>query len=72
MKKIFIFFTLLMFIPTVSAHPGRTDSKGGHTCKTNCSKWGLEQGEYHYHNQEEKTAPTVKEEAKDEARDAAK
>ncbi|RXZ82549.1 copper amine oxidase N-terminal domain-containing protein [Paenibacillaceae bacterium] len=35
---------------SVSAHPGRTDSSGGHTCRTNCAKWGLEQGEYHYHN----------------------
>ncbi|MBJ9989269.1 MULTISPECIES: copper amine oxidase N-terminal domain-containing protein [Paenibacillus] len=34
----------------VSAHPGRTDANGGHTCWTNCSKWGLEYGEYHYHN----------------------
>lgn len=33
-----------------AAHPGRTDSKGGHTCRTNCAKWGLKQGEYHYHN----------------------
>ncbi|GAB6930707.1 hypothetical protein JCM10914A_46900 [Paenibacillus sp. JCM 10914] len=34
----------------VSAHPGRTDANGGHRCWTNCSKWGLEYGEYHYHN----------------------
>lgn len=34
----------------VSAHPGRTDSSGGHTCRTNCAKWGLGTGEYHYHN----------------------
>lgn len=32
------------------AHPGRTDARGGHTCRTNCEKWGLEYGEYHYHN----------------------
>ncbi|TQR47070.1 copper amine oxidase N-terminal domain-containing protein [Paenibacillus popilliae] len=32
------------------AHPGRTDSNGGHTCRTKCEKWGLEYGEYHYHN----------------------
>ncbi|MBB6021453.1 hypothetical protein HNR77_002548 [Paenibacillus sp. JGP012] len=32
------------------AHPGRTDANGGHTCWTNCAKWGLEYGEYHYHN----------------------
>lgn len=34
----------------VLAHPGRTDANGGHTCRTNCEKWGLEYGEYHYHN----------------------
>lgn len=37
---------------TVFAHPGNTDSNGGHTCWTNCEKWGLEYGEYHYHNGE--------------------
>ncbi|WLR50075.1 copper amine oxidase N-terminal domain-containing protein [Bacillus tianshenii] len=35
----------------VDAHPGRTDSSGGHYCRTNCTeKWGLQYGEYHYHN----------------------
>lgn len=33
-----------------SAHPGRTDANGGHHCWTNCAKWGLEYGQYHYHN----------------------
>jgi beta-lactamase superfamily II metal-dependent hydrolase len=42
---------LLILVPTLtSAHPGRTDSNGGHYCRTNCSKWGLKNGEYHYHN----------------------
>ena len=42
---------LLMIIQgNVYAHPGRTDSSGGHTCRTNCSQWGLEDGEYHYHD----------------------
>ncbi len=41
----------LLMIGTQSfAHPGRTDSGGGHTCRTNCTKWGLSYGEYHYHN----------------------
>lgn len=35
---------------TAWAHPGRTDANGGHTCRTNCEKWGLQYGEYHYHN----------------------
>lgn len=34
----------------VYAHPGRTDSSSGHTCRTNCGSWGLDYGEYHKHN----------------------
>ncbi len=43
---------VLLFVAagTASAHPGRTDSNGGHYCRTNCEKWGLEYGEYHYPN----------------------
>ncbi|MBI2097306.1 MAG: YHYH domain-containing protein [Candidatus Sungbacteria bacterium] len=33
----------------VFAHPGGTDSSGCHTCRTNCSSWGLSYGEYHCH-----------------------
>lgn len=51
------FALILMLIVTLVpasaiAHPGRTDANGGHTCKTNCSKWGLTDGEYHYHNKD--------------------
>ncbi|MFT4415331.1 YHYH domain-containing protein [Fredinandcohnia humi] len=47
----FIVFTLLFSNGVnVSAHPGRTDSSGGHTCRTNCPSWGLDWGEYHYHD----------------------
>jgi hypothetical protein len=48
-----IFFVLivnLFFTVPVFAHPGRTDSYGCHTCRTNCAKWGLERDEYHCHN----------------------
>ncbi|TDQ34745.1 copper amine oxidase N-terminal domain-containing protein [Aureibacillus halotolerans] len=42
---------MLSATPTIAeAHPGRTDANGGHHCWTNCEKWGLEYGEYHYHN----------------------
>ncbi|MGM1044840.1 MAG: MBL fold metallo-hydrolase [Bacillota bacterium] len=42
---------LAVFSPSMAnAHPGRTDSSGGHYCRTNCAKWGLKDGEYHYHN----------------------
>ncbi|QMV40342.1 MBL fold metallo-hydrolase [Cohnella cholangitidis] len=42
--------TLLLSTNVSMAHPGRTDSNGGHTCRTDCAKWGLKDGEYHYHN----------------------
>ncbi len=52
MKKLIVSMFLLGLIgPQVAlAHPGRTDSSGCHTCKTNCSNWGLSYGEYHCHN----------------------
>lgn len=33
----------------VNASPGRTDSYGCHTCRTNSSKYGLSTGQYHCH-----------------------
>lgn len=43
-------FLSVFFGPTVAlAHPGRTDSSGCHTCRTNCPNWGLLYGEYHCH-----------------------
>lgn len=45
-----IIVVLFLVVFTVSAHPGKLDKNGGHTCKTNCEKWGLKDGEYHYHN----------------------
>ncbi len=49
-----------LFLPMLaSAHPGRTDAYGCHTCRTNCSSWGLSSGEYHCHNA--KTLPQPKE-----------
>lgn len=52
MLKIFLLFSLLMALSPnyADAHPGRTDGNGGHTCRTNCTEWGLSYGEYHYHN----------------------
>lgn len=44
MKRFFLvlFLLLLLFTVTVSSHPGRTDSNGGH--------WDRQEGTYHYHN----------------------
>ena len=40
------------------AHPGRTDARGCHTCRTNCEKWGLSYGEYHCHTPKTLPQPT--------------
>lgn len=64
MKKILAFFITMGLVATplvASAHPGRTDANGGHTCRTNCAKWGLKDGEYHFHNGgSTKTTPAPK------------
>jgi hypothetical protein len=51
-KKILLIvvFLLMVSAETTFAHPGNTDSSGGHTCWTNCEQWGLDYGEYHYHD----------------------
>ncbi|GEM_PF-2693844 len=55
MRRALLIFGLVIvayvFFPAkTQAHPGNTDSSGGHTCRTNCSSWGLEYGQYHFHN----------------------
>ena len=58
MKKHFTLWIATILIVTgawysanslVDASPGRTDANGGHTCYTDCGKYGLKDGEYHYH-----------------------
>lgn len=52
MKKYKIYIILVLFVICpciVYAHPGRLDSNGCHTCRTNCSKYGLRNGQYHCH-----------------------
>lgn len=41
---------LFLLVPAVAmAHPGGLDEDGGHRCRSNCERHGLEPGEYHYH-----------------------
>ena len=40
---------MILLAGIVYAHPGRTDSYGCHTCRTNCASLGLSYGEYHCH-----------------------
>ena len=51
MKNLLLLVIILISPVIVFAHPGRTDSSGCHTCRTNCASWGLSSGEYHCHNQ---------------------
>lgn len=44
-----IFGGIFLIVYPIFAHPGNTDSYGCHTCRTNCSSWGLSYGEYHCH-----------------------
>jgi hypothetical protein len=62
MRKIILLCVMVImgFNIKVYAHPGNTDANGGHYCWTNCEKWGLEYGEYHYHNQKPNSTPVVK------------
>ena len=50
--KLFIVFIFVMsYSPLpISAHPGRLDANGCHTCRTNCEEYGLFYGQYHCHN----------------------
>lgn len=54
MKKILFAVLFIVAVGSIlafkaSAHPGRTDSSGCHSCRTNCEAWGLSYGEYHCH-----------------------
>lgn len=57
-KILLILIIFSIIILPISGHPGRTDSNGGHYCRTNCEKWGLKNGEYHYHNSGSTASPT--------------
>lgn len=51
MKKLFLTLACFFLFPLIlQAHPGGTDSRGCHTCRTNCPSWGLSSSEYHCHN----------------------
>jgi hypothetical protein len=53
MKKVLLLLSIfcLTLSPTlVYASPGQLDQFGGHVCQTNCLIYGLENGEYHFHN----------------------
>lgn len=49
-RNILISLIIILFLSgQVHSHPGRRDSQGGHTCRTNCEQYGLKTGEYHLH-----------------------
>ena len=42
--------SLLGSATITEAHPGGTDGNGCHTCRTNCTAWGISFGFYHRHH----------------------
>jgi hypothetical protein len=40
---------VLLVAPGATPTPGGLDSRGGHHCWTNCSKYGAYRGKYHCH-----------------------
>jgi micrococcal nuclease len=48
----------------VFAHPGGLDGSGGHTCRTNCAKYGLRNGQYHNHKKKKTKAVKRKSKSK--------
>lgn len=49
LKILLILIFLFLPITIVHAHPGGQDSNGGHYCRSNCSQYGLQDGQYHCH-----------------------
>lgn len=51
--KMVLFLICIFLVPfSASAHPGKTDYRGGHKCWKNCGGWELSRGEYHLHDRD--------------------
>ena len=57
-KRLIMIMIVALSPLCVDAHPGRTDSNGCHTCRTNCAKWGLSYGQYHCHGRANSSTST--------------
>lgn len=57
-KRLIMIMIVVLSPLYVEAHPGRTDSNGCHTCRTNCAKWGLSYGQYHCHGKTNSSTST--------------
>jgi len=51
-KILFLFIIFILFPISLSAHSGGTDLSGGHHCWTDCEKFDLKYGEYHFHDKD--------------------
>jgi len=52
MKTVLFLICLFLMPFSLSAHPGKTDHRGGHKCWKNCVEWELGRGEYHLHDKD--------------------
>lgn len=71
--RIFVLILSVTVASPVYAHSGRTDSNGGHTCRTNCEKYGLQYGQYHVHTPKIKaTKVVIKSQSKTKSKSSSK
>ncbi len=54
MKSLMVIFLICIQPVMAYAHPGKTDSYGGHRCLKGCEGWGLFYNEYHLHDKDGK------------------
>ncbi len=54
MRFLVALFAVIVASSFVSAHPGKTDRRGGHRCLKECAEWDLYYGEYHLHDKDGK------------------
>jgi endonuclease YncB( thermonuclease family) len=52
-------FALTVSVQIAFTHPGGTDDEGCHTCRTNCDKWDVPEGQKHCHGDDSASNPDV-------------
>ncbi len=65
MKKLIFALALGLLLPALSlAHSGGTDAAGGHHCWTDCEAFGMQIGEYHFHDEQKNPIQTYEKNSK--------
>ena len=60
MRLLIVILLSIVFPCALFAHPGKTDSHGGHRCYKDCRQWHLDRQEYHMHDKYGNTVRVAK------------